>query len=293
MSLTIPFRVFGSYHYHKINDDLIDPCENCPVFNDNNKIDIKVSQSYQMFNYCRSESCIRNNGDYYEHMLLLPVGITSNSKIDKLVYNININSITSSIKEWKSMLSICPNCYKFYYVPNIKTHMEDIIYKTSHHLTDISFNHDDTITLHKYTEKSLFTDMFINDIIDKSKKTIKEFIDCEIPTHVYLMFNYYMQLFSQLSSMYYQTYKANLKQFQFSIGLIWLTKIFYISECIHVPPTTEEEYKELFDYTIRKYIKNVILEFDDVIIKYDLTNIQDININNIVDNSIDITVTLK
>ena len=107
------------------------------------------------------------------------------------------------------------------------------------------------------------------------------------------MFNYYIQLYSQLYSMYDTVSKSNLKQFTFSIGLIWLTKIFYISECIHVPPTTEQEYHELFDDTIRKYIKNVLPEFDEVHIKYDMTDIEDININNKLNNSVDITVTLK
>lgn len=293
MSLTIPFRLFGSYHYYKINDDLIDTCESCPIFNQINKIDIKVPQSPVLFNYCRSESCMRHNENYYEHLLLTPVGLTINNKIDRLIYNTNINSLTIGLTEWKSMLSICPCCYKFYYIPDIKTHMENISLKTPKHLKDISFSHTDINILHQYTEHMLFTDIFVEDLIQKSKNTIKEFIDCEISSHVYYMFNYYIQLYSQLYSMYDTVSKSNLKQFTFSIGLIWLTKIFYISECIHIPPTTEQEYHELFDDTIRKYIKNVLPEFDEVHIKYDMIDIEDININNKLNNSIDITVTLK
>jgi len=293
MSLTIPFRVYGSYHYHKINDDLIDTCENCPVFTENSNIDIKIPQSSQLFDYCRSESCTRQTGNYYEHLLLVPVGVSMNEKINRLIYDSDIRSITIGLTKWNSMLSICPHCYKFYYVPDIKTHMENIVYKTPQTLSTIVFNHDDKESLNKYIEQSLLDDVFVSNVIKKIRNPIKNFIDCEISTYTYLIFNNYINLYSQLTNMYEQVLIKNMKQFTFSIGLIWLTKVFYISDCINIPPTSQEEYHELFDHIIEKYIIDRVPNSERVSIQYDLTNIEDININNILENSVEITVYMK
>jgi hypothetical protein len=264
MSLTIPFRVFGKYHFIKLNDDMIyiKP-HTCPYFNDafpDKQFPDLLSNT--LINYCKN--CCENDNMEQSHIALSLCGLGKEDIINTFIdYDKQIetsDNIDTSL--WKSALFICPNCHHLYYNNNLKGLMENI--QKTNKLNEI-------IIPYPYQNLSEFvsfdTDLFDN-LIEKYNNELKAFYANEINEYLNYILTNVLQFNIALTQMHQQMQNSNLSKITFSLSFIWFTKPFYTSECTFSPPLNKSDYHTLYDTHLFNYIKGILPELVDINIKY-------------------------
>jgi hypothetical protein len=289
MSLTIPFRVFGKFHYTKLDNDLITVnSHKCPYFNDAFS-DKKYPEllSNTPVNYC--SKCFECNNNEYSHIVLSLCGLGKEDIIDNYIeYEKQIETANNmNLDDWKSLLFICPNCSNLYYTNNIYELLKDIQYTTKLNEIEISY---------PYNSYEKYISFDINNLVDlriKFKDELKSFYEKEINDYLsYILINV-LQFNHALNKMYEQMKTTNLNKITFSLSFIWFTKPFYTAECSYIPPLNKEDYHNLYDKHLFSFIKDTLPELTNLKVEYpnlDDNSVKNINIINDTKLGVDFTL---
>jgi hypothetical protein len=288
MSFTVPFRVFGKFHFFKFNDDMIfiQP-HKCPYFNDGfPDKEYPDLLSNTLINYCKE--CCENDSMEQSHIALSLCGLGKEDIIDTFIeYDKQIvtaeNIDTSS---WKSALFICPNCKNLYYTSNLKELLEKITKTTKLNEIVIQYPYDNLSGYVSFDKQQLV------DLIEKYNNELNAFYDGEMNEYLTYILNNILQFNLALKQMYSQMKTTDLNKITFSLSFIWFTKPFYTAECTFAPPMNTEDYHKLYDKHLFNYVKNVLPDLTDITVKYPELNdtVKSINITNNTELGVDFTL---
>jgi hypothetical protein len=288
MSFTIPFRVFGKFHFFKFNDDMIfTQPHKCPYFNDgfpDKQYPDLLSNT--LVNYC--SNCCESDNMEYSAVTLSLCGLGKEDIVDTFISYEKQLEMAENVDTttWKSALFICPNCHDLYYVSNIKELIENIQKTTKLNQTKLSLNRDDLSTY-----LSLDTQL-ITELVEKYNNELNAFYDGEMNEYLTYILNNILQFNLALKQMYSQMKTTDLNKITFSLSFIWFTKPFYTAECTFAPPMNIEDYHKLYDKHLFNYVKNVLPDLTDITIKYPELNetVKSMNLTNNTELGVDFTL---
>jgi hypothetical protein len=278
MSFVIPMRVFGKFHFSKINDDLIlTQPHKCPYFNDgfpDKQYPDLLSNT--LVNYCKN--CCDTDNIECSYIALSLCGLGKEDIIDTFIQYEKQLEMAENIDTniWKSALFICPNCHDLYYVNNINELMKNIQKTTKLDETILSFSQSDLSTYISFDLQN------ITQLVEKYTNELKAFTDNEMKDYLQYILDNVLQFNIALQRMHQQLLQSNLTKINFSLSFIWFTKPFYTAECTYMPPQNKQDYHNLYDTHLYNYIKHILPELKELSIQYpDINeNVKSMNLYN-------------
>jgi len=288
MSFTVPFRVFGKYHYFRFNDDMLfTQPHKCPYFNDafpDKEFPDLLSNT--LVNYCKN--CCESDTMDHSHVTLSLCGLGKEYMVDTFIeYDKQIETAENfDTSNWKSALFICPNCHHLYYCNNLDGLMKNISKTTKLDEVVIPYPYENLSGFVSFEQNKL------DELIEKYKNELKAFYDGEMKEYLSYILTNILQFNLALKQMYSQMKTTDLNKITFSLSFIWFTKPFYTAECTFAPPLNKQDYHDLYDTHLFNYIKEVLPDLNNITVTYPELNdtVKSMNLTNNTDLGVDFSL---